>query len=96
MDLKDRIYQTQREAFEAPLTHRDTSTIVDIMISEMKAGVVKEGKVYLAGFGCLEKTTRKGRTWKIRGKEVTKGERDTVTFRPFTDIKKQLSTPRDV
>jgi len=93
-ELKDKVYQSQREEFDTPLTHRDTSTLVDIFIKEISAGLLSSNKVYLAGLGCLERVTRKGRTWSIRGTSVSKGERDTIVFKPFMDIKNKINPVR--
>jgi len=90
-ELKDKIYQNQRGEFDIPLTYKDTSALVDIFIEEISDGLLTSSRVYLAGLGCLERVTRKGRTWSIRGTSVSKGERDTIVFRPFANMKNKIN-----
>ena len=86
-DLKDYLYKRTAKEFDPPLTRADASIIVDILVEGMVEGLLTpdeegERKMLLRSFGTLRVVTRKGRTYSVRGKDVTVGDRDTVTFKP--------------
>ena len=95
-DLKNEVYQTVSKKFSPALTKEEVSTFVDAVIDTMAAELTKdyedgEAKVVLRGFGTLKVVNRKGRTYSVRGKEVTVGDRKTVTFKPGTELVKEIS-----
>ena len=91
ISLKDAIYHQHHKKFPYKLSHGEINLLVDVFLETIAEELVNGGKVYLTSVGCLEKVTRKGRTWKIRGKEVIKGDRLTVVFRPFSELKSRIA-----
>lgn len=90
-DLKDYLYQRAATLFDPPLTREDVSVLVDMTVDGMTKALTEEDeegekKMLLRGFGTLRVTRRKGRTYSVRGKEVTVGDRDTVTFKPGAEL----------
>jgi nucleoid DNA-binding protein len=79
----------------ASFTKEAMAVVVDEMINVMQEGLNtpdEEGecKIVLRGFGTLKQVERKGRTYSVRGKQVTVGTRKTVTFKPGTDLARAL------
>jgi len=97
ISLKDAVYKRHHVKFPNGLplgykmSHQEIDMLVDTVLETITGELANRGKVYLTSVGCLEKVTRKGRTWKIRGKEVTKGDRPTVVFRPFSELKSRIA-----
>lgn len=95
-DLKDYLYKWAANEFDPPLTRVDVSIIVDRLVEGMREGLLTpdedgERKVLLRGFGTLRVVTRKGRTYSVRGKDVTVGDRDTVGFKPGATLVRAIS-----
>jgi nucleoid DNA-binding protein len=95
-DLKNEVYRNLSKSFSPALTKEEISTIVDTVIDAMSLGLTTndeegENKVVLRGFGTLKVVNRKGRTYSVRGKQVTVGDRKTVVFKPGTDLAKSIS-----
>lgn len=95
-DLKNEVYRNLSKEFTPALTKDEVSVIVDKIIDTMTLGLTTndedgEAKVVLRGFGTLKVVNRKGRTYSVRGKQVTVGDRKTVTFKPGTDLVKAIS-----
>lgn len=99
-ELKDYVYQKLATSFDPPLTREDVGIVFETFLDGMIHGLTtpdEEGecKVLLRGFGTLKRVTRKGRTYSVRGKEVSVGERDTVTFKPGAGLSRGISSVGD-
>lgn len=78
------------------ITKEDMSTIIDACTEVSMEALTKpdednECKLVIRGFGTLKVVPRKGRTYNVRGKQVTVGDRKTVTFKPGTDLVKAIT-----
>jgi nucleoid DNA-binding protein len=97
--LREYVYKKALKSFSTPLTQEDTSAFLDTVIDAIMQGLVGEesedieapGKVMLRSFGTFTVITRKGRTYSVRGKQVTVPDRKTVVFKPGTDLARALA-----
>jgi nucleoid DNA-binding protein len=80
------------EHFKIPFTRQETHLLIDLFIEGITEGLVEDGKVGLREFGKLELVSRKGRTYKVRGTEVTVPDRKTVVFKPGSKLFKRIKT----
>jgi len=93
-DLREYVYRKSMELLEIPLTRDETSLFLNIVMAGIVYGLTQteEKKVNLRSFGKFERVQRKGRTYKVRGTEVTVPNRFTVVFRPGTKLKREIKS----
>lgn len=91
-DLREYVYRKSMGLFEIPLTKNEASLLVDMVIAGIVQGLTEteEKKVLLRGFGKFQVVTRKGRTYTVRGAEVAIPDRETVVFKPGTDLVREI------
>ena len=97
--LREYVYKRALKEFSQPLTQEDVSSVIDIVIEAVTQGLVGEdnadvedpGKVMLRSFGTFTVVTRKGRTYSVRGKQVTVPDRKTVVFKPGAELSRALA-----
>jgi len=93
-ELKTAVYRKLAEKFS--LNKDEIFLMVDTVIDTMTEGLNTpdeegESKVVLRNFGTLKVVNRKGRTYSVRGKEVTVGDRKTVVFKPGTGLARSIT-----
>jgi len=89
-DLREFLYQKSMERFEVPFTRNETNVLADLFFEFFTDALVTEGKLLIRDWGKWEVVTRKGRTYKVRGTEVTVQDRKTVTFSPGAKLTKAI------
>ncbi len=84
--IKKKLYEVMLPRFNPPLTQTDCSFVVDAVFDILAEGVTSEGKVLISGLGTFRKRLRKGRTYRVRGKDYVIEDRFTVTFDPGAQL----------
>lgn len=80
-------------ATEAGLTKTDAAKAVDAMMKGIEAGLKKEGKVALVGFGTFACKRREGRegTNPLTGKPMKIAAKNVVTFKAGSKLKDSVN-----
>jgi nucleoid DNA-binding protein len=94
------MYSRAAKVFDPPLTRADVTTIIDILLDGLTAGLTGNlrgededdelPRVLLRSFGTFKVVQRKGRTYRVRGKDVEVGDRHTITFNPGAELTRAL------
>ena len=95
-EYKKALHKRLGGKYSPPLTYEDVSLMVDMSFEVMEDALNEEDeegecKLVMRGLGTLRQVIRKGRTFNVRGKQVTVGPRKTVTFKPGTGLAKRLT-----
>ena len=96
--LREFVYKEAAEAFDPPLTRKDVTLLIEMVFEGVMLGLTDEGfvdedgehKVLLRTIGKFLRVTRKGRTYNVHGKLVEVADRDTVIFKPGSQLMKRL------
>jgi nucleoid DNA-binding protein len=92
-EWKNAVYLRLKPLIDPPLTQEDVGMILDVGVDELAGGILKDGRASVRGFGVWRRTQRKGRTYSVRGKQVDIPNRDTVTFKPGTELVRAVKDP---
>ena len=92
--LRKTIYNRAGKLFDPPLTHLDINALLELVVDSITDGLVNsepdtedgERKVMLRSFGTFRLMKRRGRTYSVRGKQVTVDDRYTVVFKPGAEL----------
>jgi len=90
--LRRNIYDRAGKLFDPPFTHSDINAMLDLVVDSITDGLINrepengERKVMLRSFGTFRLTKRRGRTYSVRGKQVTVPDRYTVVFKPGAEL----------
>lgn len=90
-DLKNALYERMLQAYDSPPAKSEVNWIVSNLVEIMRDAIITDGKVLLRRLGRLQLTTRAGRTYIVHGEEHVVGDRNTVTFKISTSLKKELN-----
>ena len=104
-NLRDHMYNRAAQVFDPPLTRSDVTTIIDLLLDGLTAGLTGHirgeddeeelPRVLLRSFGTFKVVQRKGRTYRVRGKDVEVGDRYTITFSPGAELTRALKDYTD-
>jgi len=97
--LRKNIYDRAGKLFDPPFTHSDINAILDLVVDSITDGLInveleegeKERKVMLRSFGTFRLTKRRGRTYSVRGKQVTVPDRFNVVFKPGAELLRAIA-----
>jgi nucleoid DNA-binding protein len=95
--LREYVYKETAKIFDPPLTRKEAADLIDLIFEGITQGLEEppeedgERKVLLRGFGKFIRVIRKGRTYNVHGKPVTVPDRETVIFKPGTQLMRRIS-----
>jgi nucleoid DNA-binding protein len=93
------MYKRSASLFNPAFTHEDIASIVDLFTDAITAGIVgdekngitaEDGKVMLRAFGTFKRVIRKGRTYNVRGRQITVPDRVAVVFQTGAELERAL------
>ena len=96
LDIKQVLYAVCKDKFDPPLAKGDISFLVDSVLDVLATAMTSTNRVTLRNFGTFKRVIRKGRVFKVVGKETIVQDRPTITFKPGVGLKKLLKMPQTV
>jgi nucleoid DNA-binding protein len=89
-DIRKVVYEVCKENMDPPLTQSDVKYVYLTVMNIITEAIKNTDRLVLREFGTFRKKVRKGRQYKVHGKDYNVPDHTVIQFKPSIGLKKAL------